>query len=214
MNTDGTDLERITYAKGFDGFPMFSPDGSKIAFSSNRNNANDGETDVYVADWVDARRGKMRGAGADTVAADVAWLSDDAREGRGGGTDGIEASAEWLAKRFAGMGLAPGVNGSFFQELKVTTAVSRGGRRTPSPSARRMQWSETSFQWAFPPTGKSPQRPSLSDTAWWLAQPSLADSPSEVPPSHSMLTSRRSRARRGMSSLSSRAEHPRACQEL
>jgi Tol biopolymer transport system component len=53
VNTDGTDLERITYTEGFDGFPMFSPDGKYLAFASNRNQGKPGETDVYVARWLE-----------------------------------------------------------------------------------------------------------------------------------------------------------------
>ncbi|HEV8266678.1 MAG TPA: hypothetical protein VGR00_00535 [Thermoanaerobaculia bacterium] len=52
VNADGTDLERLTFNPTFDGFPMFSPDGKKIAFCSNRHNAKPGETNVFVADWV------------------------------------------------------------------------------------------------------------------------------------------------------------------
>ncbi len=138
VNTDGTDLERITYAKGFDGFPMFSPDGTKLAFSSNRNQANDGETDVYVADWVDAGKGDSHPTGAAGFAADVAWLAEDAREGRGVGTAGIEASADWLAKRFESMGLAPGMDSGFFQELAVVTSVELGGKNTLSIGNRKI----------------------------------------------------------------------------
>ncbi len=52
VDLDGTDLERITYNPTFDGFPMFSPDGRRLAFCSNRHNAKPNETNVFVADWV------------------------------------------------------------------------------------------------------------------------------------------------------------------
>lgn len=52
IDSDGTNLERITYNPTFDGFPMFSPDGRRLAFCSNRHNAKPGETNVFVADWV------------------------------------------------------------------------------------------------------------------------------------------------------------------
>lgn len=52
INVDGTGLERVTYNETFDGFPMFSPDGKKLVFASNRNAAKEGDTNVFVADWV------------------------------------------------------------------------------------------------------------------------------------------------------------------
>jgi Tol biopolymer transport system component len=42
---------RITYGGEFDGFPMFSPDGKRLAWCSNRNHAKPHETNVFVADW-------------------------------------------------------------------------------------------------------------------------------------------------------------------
>jgi TolB protein len=46
-------LERITLSEAFDGFPMFSPDGKKLVFASNRNAKSQGETNVFIADWVE-----------------------------------------------------------------------------------------------------------------------------------------------------------------
>jgi TolB protein len=53
INLDGTGLERVTYDESFDGFPMFSPDGKKLVFASNRNAAKQGDTNVFIADWVE-----------------------------------------------------------------------------------------------------------------------------------------------------------------
>ena len=52
INLDGTGIERVTYNESFDGFPMFSPDGKKLVFASNRNDAAVGDTNVFIADWV------------------------------------------------------------------------------------------------------------------------------------------------------------------
>ena len=53
VNVDGTGLERVTFDETFDGFPMFSPDGRKLVFASNRNAAARGDTYVFIADWVE-----------------------------------------------------------------------------------------------------------------------------------------------------------------
>lgn len=53
IHLDGTGLERVTFNGTFDGFPMFSPDGRRLVFASNRHAKSDGETNVFIADWVD-----------------------------------------------------------------------------------------------------------------------------------------------------------------
>ena len=53
INLDGSGLERITYNNTFDGFPMFSPDGTHLVFASNRDGKVEGETNVFIADWVE-----------------------------------------------------------------------------------------------------------------------------------------------------------------
>ena len=51
VNEDGTGLMKISRDKGFDAFLMFSMDGRKIVFCSNRNNGGTRDTNVFVADW-------------------------------------------------------------------------------------------------------------------------------------------------------------------
>ncbi|HUF23409.1 MAG TPA: hypothetical protein VMN81_04710 [Vicinamibacterales bacterium] len=53
INVDGSGLERVTYAEDFDGFPMWSPDGRKLVFASNRHGAAPGDTNIFIADWID-----------------------------------------------------------------------------------------------------------------------------------------------------------------
>ncbi len=53
INADGTGLERVTYHKLFDSFPMFSSDGRMLVWASNRNQAKQGDTNIFIADWVE-----------------------------------------------------------------------------------------------------------------------------------------------------------------
>jgi TolB protein len=51
MNEDGSSIEKISRDKGFDAFPMFSRNGRRIIFSSNRNNGGTRDTNIFIADW-------------------------------------------------------------------------------------------------------------------------------------------------------------------
>ncbi len=53
IRADGTGLERITYNSVFDSFPMFSPDGRKLVWASNRDPAKPRATDIFIADWAE-----------------------------------------------------------------------------------------------------------------------------------------------------------------
>lgn len=53
IRDDGQGLEQITFDPTFDGFPMFSPDGRRLVFASNRNAKVRGDTNIFLADWVD-----------------------------------------------------------------------------------------------------------------------------------------------------------------
>jgi TolB protein len=53
VNLDGTGLEQVTTNTDFDAFPMFSPDGRRLVWASNRNGKVQGETNIFIADWVE-----------------------------------------------------------------------------------------------------------------------------------------------------------------
>lgn len=53
INVDGTGLEQITFNETFDGFPMFTRDGKHLVFCSNRFNKKEGDTNVFIADWIE-----------------------------------------------------------------------------------------------------------------------------------------------------------------
>ena len=63
VNVETLESERVTYferkrpgqrrSDDFDAFPMFTRDGKKLVFCSNRYNDKPNETNVFVVDWVD-----------------------------------------------------------------------------------------------------------------------------------------------------------------
>lgn len=52
VRVDGTGLTRVTNNPTFDGFPMWTHDGRQLVFASNRHNRKQGDTNIFVADWV------------------------------------------------------------------------------------------------------------------------------------------------------------------
>jgi len=53
IDLDGENLERVTHSETFDAFPVFSNDGKKLIFSSNRNNGGGRDTNLFIAEWQD-----------------------------------------------------------------------------------------------------------------------------------------------------------------
>jgi TolB protein len=52
IGDDGSGLERVTFEGTFNSFPMFSPDGTRLVWISDRNAKDPGEFNVFLADWV------------------------------------------------------------------------------------------------------------------------------------------------------------------
>lgn len=112
IGVDGKHLERLTYNPSFDSFPMFSYDGTRVVFASNRNARREGDTNVFIADWVEAPAPplarSLRGPAAlDTLTtiARVDTLSSEPMQGRGLGTQGIELAANYIIENYKTLGL-------------------------------------------------------------------------------------------------------------
>ncbi|MCP9464888.1 MAG: hypothetical protein NNA25_08830 [Nitrospira sp.] len=52
INDDGTGLEQITTEGHFNSFPMFSPDGKRLVWVSDRHATEPGEFNVFLAEWI------------------------------------------------------------------------------------------------------------------------------------------------------------------
>jgi len=139
---------RVTYTDGFDGLPVFSPDGKKLCWTSNRGGSG---SQLYMANWNHAAAlGALKTAGAKGSApveakatsaavstgalssaistndlyAHVAYLADDKLEGRLTGTKGAREASDYIAAQLKSAGVMPlGDKGTFFQNFEFTAGV-------------------------------------------------------------------------------------------
>ena len=63
----------------------------------------------------------------DRIKADVAYLADDRLEGRLTGSPGYDIAAKYVSDRFADLGLKPGNDGSWYQQVPFVEARRRQG---------------------------------------------------------------------------------------
>lgn len=123
INTDGTGQEQITFNPTFDGFPMFSPDGKQLVFASNRNDKVEGETNIFIADWVE----NPPDVSEQLLRKHVEYLASDAMKGRLTGTPEARQAAEYIAAEFKKYGLVnpPGM-ATPYQQFEFTSGVKLG----------------------------------------------------------------------------------------
>jgi Tol biopolymer transport system component len=135
---------RVTFTDGFDGLPVFSPDGAQLCWTSAR--TSDGKSQLFLARWnheaalsalgqagpAAPARDAVAPAAADLAASisredfrvHVNYLASDALEGRATGSQGTRLAAEYIAAQLRKAGLKPnGVGGDFFQPFEFTAGA-------------------------------------------------------------------------------------------
>ena len=53
FNMDSGAVEQVTFQESFDGFPVFSADGRYLVFASNRAATQEGQTHIFLAEWLE-----------------------------------------------------------------------------------------------------------------------------------------------------------------
>ncbi|HMJ66494.1 MAG TPA: M20/M25/M40 family metallo-hydrolase, partial [Candidatus Binatia bacterium] len=139
---------RVTFTDGFDGLPVFSPDGKRLCWSSAR--TADGKSQLFIADWnhaaaVAALSGSEPASRSVTTESappplskrsfspairesdlrgEVEYLASDALEGRMTGTRGAELASEFIAEELKRAGLKPfDQQSGWFQKFEFTSGV-------------------------------------------------------------------------------------------
>ena len=115
---------RVTHTDGFDGLPVFSPDGNTLCWTSNRNSQD--VSQLYLAAWNhqaalaaiaaapesahthEVENGTALKHGTQTsIRKHIEFLADDALEGRMTGSAGAKQAADYIAEQFKQLGLRP-----------------------------------------------------------------------------------------------------------
>jgi len=115
---------QVTFTDKFDGLPVFSPDGTKLIWTSSR--CADGKTQLFIAGWNDAyaREQLAKSPVRKTITGSLnfkfkpeileselqeklTYIASDATEGRMTGSKGIRMAADYITNIFKDQGLQP-----------------------------------------------------------------------------------------------------------
>ena len=148
---------RVTYTKGFDGLPAFTPDGNRIAWTTNRTAS--GQSQLFIGEWdhqralaslglvddVDYQEAPALAAATEAAQASAQQTLPDfsaadalrhvdflCRQDLGGrltGSTGERQATAYVAAFFDSLGLDPfGSDGTWYQPFDFTSGVALGER--------------------------------------------------------------------------------------
>ena len=151
---------RITSTDGFDGLPVFSPDGSELAWTSNR--TSDKKSQIFIAKWNDSTARKALGLEGNSakpsvdafgevsslamqnakandndykpsdVGRHVDYLCRPELGGRLTGTDGERLATAYVASYMSELGLAPAGTDTFSGLMEKIKAAAPQGANAPA----------------------------------------------------------------------------------
>jgi Tol biopolymer transport system component len=155
VNLDGTGLERVTTEPTFDAFPMFSPDGRQLVWGSNRLGKVKGETNIFIADWVEDLPVPTAALSQEEIKRHVYTLASDEMKGRLTGTPEGKKAEQYIASQFekAGLKPVPGQAG-YYQPFEFVSGVKLGASNALSVTSPQGT-SSYSVEKDFLPTGFS-----------------------------------------------------------
>ena len=162
---------RVTTSPGFDGLPVFTPDGKSIVWSKKLAN---NQSQIFKGDWNDSRiRAALQLPKAipqlspsqyspqilqTDIQRSIEYLASENLKGRQTGSPEEKKYTEAIAKLFNSMGLKPsGQNGSYFQKFNFTSKVELDPHNhlilKGKPDAVQMKLSKDWIPLAFSKTG-------------------------------------------------------------
>lgn len=157
---------RVTYTNGFDGLPVFTPDGKRLAFTSSRGGT---KGQIFFADWNHQEARTRLGLSqpsptrtrdaidATDLEAHVSYLASAELEGRATGSRGERLAAQYIARHFEHLGLAPAGSDGFFHDFPFTAGLELGSSNGLSVSGATIETdlTQTGTTWQPIPFSKT-----------------------------------------------------------